>query len=217
MKRIIMIWSMFLLLGFLLINYSMAENDSVIVGPYMASFDIDQPHSSYNITVKPPQESNDPMGGRSICYLINIEYNSSDLINALESGNFLNSATIQITSFTFDPKYVTGDAYIKTVKDLLEIDDHNVIIKTDKLLLDGQDGAILSYETKLTENFAQKEYVAAYIPSIDSHALVSIDSTYPWDEGTSQLLRTIHIQNSPDLDHIDRMADHNIQLSTPNL
>jgi hypothetical protein len=210
LMRIILISKMFFLLSVLLANISMAEPDSVVAGPYTVSFDMGQPHDSYNITVNPPQESNDPyLGGRVVCYSISIENNNSDFIKSLESGKLLDSAFLQITSFTIDPKYVTGEAYIETIKDITEVSESNVNIKTDKLLIDGQDGAILSYGMKLTQDITQNEYVAAYIPSSDSHALVSIDSKYPWKNGTSQLLETIHILST----HIDKT----IELSAPNL
>ena len=223
---------MLLLLGALLINISMAEPDGVTVGPYMVSFDMEQPHSAYNITVEPPKEIKAESYTRDIFYQISIQNNSSDLMESVESGTLLDSAYIQIINVIFDPAYVSGESVIGSgesnimdLKNMLEKYDYNTNIKTDRLLIDGQEGALLSYEPNLTyfgmseeQNFTEKIFQAAYRSSVDTHTLVMIYSTYPWNEGTSQLLRTIHIEmTEKSIDKMQKMTDAYIKNATPNM
>jgi hypothetical protein len=225
MKKIKVISVMLLLLGALLINISMAEPYGIRLGPYIVSFDMGQPLSAYNITVEPTKEiKEEPPHTRDIFYLINIQNNSSDLMKSVESGTLLDSVFIQIVNVIFDPTYVSGESVmgsgesnIRDLKNMLQEKDYNLNIKMDKLLIDGQDGAILSYEHKLAQNFTEKIFEAAYRSSIDNNTLVMIYSTYPWDEGTSQLLRTIHIETEASIEKMQKMVDADIKNATPKM
>ena len=63
-------------------------------------------------------------------------------------------------------------------------------IETATRLIDSTQGSVASFDFGPI-----KGYAAIYFPTIDpKHLEVALLSTYLWDEGTLQLLKTIHIE-----------------------
>jgi len=59
-------------------------------------------------------------------------------------------------------------------------------------IIDGSRGGV----AKIWQIGGNPHYVAMYSPAVDPHSYVSIISYYPWDSGTLQLLKTIHIEKA---------------------
>ena len=60
--------------------------------------------------------------------------------------------------------------------------------------IDGADGELGSGDV-LISGILHKTFMAEFQPVIDcKHLMVYIDSSLPWDEGTLQLLKTIHVE-----------------------
>lgn len=78
--------------------------------------------------------------------------------------------------------------------------ERNVLLKSDNTYdvqaagrnIDGFGGAVTSGNTRVNTGITFDAYVAMCF--ISSTTNVGIVSTYPWDEGTLQLLKTIHVE-----------------------
>jgi hypothetical protein len=57
--------------------------------------------------------------------------------------------------------------------------------------IDSTEGSIASFEDM---TLASALYMVLYVPICDNHLIANIITSYPWDEGTLQLLKTIHIE-----------------------
>jgi hypothetical protein len=63
--------------------------------------------------------------------------------------------------------------------------------------IDGASGAIASMTMRFDSDNVFDVYQATYQAPFDpAHTLVEIFSSYPWDEGTLQLLKTIHVEKA---------------------
>ena len=64
-------------------------------------------------------------------------------------------------------------------------------VQTAGRKIDGHDGAVVS-GTSIMSGMEVNTYVARYY--LSSTTIVDLMSSYPWDEGTLSLLKTIHVE-----------------------
>jgi hypothetical protein len=160
-----------------------AENDSVTTGPYKVSFDLGFPKGTYNITVMPPTKS-EQLSGTSNSYDITIKNNTGPLIK-FKIGITQNKqiSLIELLS-PIDAATTMQNAITKTMKGW---GFENIVASTREI--DNTTGAIGSgYDA--TSGWTP--YLATYY--LSHEGLVAIYSTYPWEHGTLQLLKTIHVE-----------------------
>ena len=160
-----------------------AEKDSVTTGPFKVSFDLGLPKDTYSVTVGDPKEQESLSGDKSTDYSIEIR-NSTGLAGAIFIG---------FTDFQKDviPTPTSEDlkAVLRSLIEANEIGFEN--IRSAERMIDGKQGAVAS--GKLSRNKIEGAmYCATYYPSARTGVLIM--SMYPWDEGTLQLLRTIHVE-----------------------
>jgi hypothetical protein len=155
-----------------------ATFDSITTVPYKISFDLGLPRDAYNVTVADPKSTETLGGDKITIYEISIK----------------NS-----TPFTFDMMYINL-AYQDTAQysqNLSSIRQYEVVYKqaleseytrveTATREIDGTWGIVARADDAICH--------VIYYPLIDSHLKMVISSTYPWDEGTLSLLKTIHVE-----------------------
>jgi hypothetical protein len=149
----------------------LAEPDSVIAGNFNVSFDLGLPHNAYNIDIGEPEQW-EGIWAEYIAILDNtLRYRIVAIaINEGEVGTWEEMAA------AIQPCLISNDF-------------RNV--ESSKMIIDGKDGIIVagdSYELGIKI----KTYFALYY--INNYTSISIISGYPWDEGTLQFLKTIHIE-----------------------
>jgi hypothetical protein len=163
------------------ISLGVASPDSIATGPFKISFDLGFTKENYIVTVDLPKEEESLSGEMSTLYKIKIE-NKTGLTRF---------ANIVITDHQEEQKIPTAEEMASFLRPLLiDMDAENVEATTRKI--DGTVGAIAS-----GDYLVFKFYHATYNPSFDPyHISVIIDSVYPWEEGTLQLLKTFHIEKT---------------------
>lgn len=157
----------------LLITPSVAEPDSVVIGPYNISFDLGLPKSEYAINTDQIVEQPQNTMGRTQ-YNLFIE-NVSD---TNKSVTFLLSDYEVPSSASFSPE--------NSIEQLQKGQPLSATVKETRTI-DGKGGVIGESEPGM-EPF----YLVIYFPT--PYLNVEIVSTYPWDEGTLSLLKTIQIE-----------------------
>lgn len=180
LKKVLLTLALMLMLSVL----ASAENDSAVTGPYMVSFDLGIPKSAYNVSISPPKESESLSREKSIEYSLKIT-NESGL------GRF---AVIGIMRYEQDKSLPTGSDLANIINSVMIdwFDAGNIEVAAHKI--DGADGEVGSGDV-LISGISYKTFMAEFLPVIDrKHLMVYIDSSFPWDEGTLQLLKTIHVE-----------------------
>jgi hypothetical protein len=142
---------------------------SVTAGPYNISFDLGIPHSSYQVTTNIRNET------KSSDYFV--------VINELKSDR---SVIIYTTKYAEkqDTTSLSASSMEKTLNALFPS-----YIEVSSRIIDDKIG-VVAKSPKIPET----SYNALYYP--DEYSYTMIWSTYPWDEGTLQLLDTIHIERT---------------------
>ena len=149
---------------------SIATPDNAMAGPYNVSFDLGLPKTAYKVNVTE--------GGTLGNYTVNIKYNVGisriAMISIMEGGRILLPEEIEaIPSILFS---VFGGLK-NTNTSAIEIDGTNGTLTTG-------DGSLLGLKIRYNQ--------ALYYPSNDTGVLIV--STYPWNEGTRQLLDSVHVE-----------------------
>ena len=100
-------------------------------------------------------------------------------------------ATIILTSYETEQVIPTQDEFVQGAKyTALQLDDLYDIESAGRKI-DGHDGAVVA--GKMRSNGMEIDtYSAMYFPSSTTNAVIV--SFYPWEQGTLQLLKTIHIE-----------------------
>ena len=164
-----------------------AENDSVTTGPYKVSFDLGVPHGTYTVTISEPKSTESLSGDKSTDYNVEIR-NNTGLTNFAFVGIY-DHETIQPIPTSSDLENIIRNSFVDTQ---YAYNTYNV--ETANRVIDNSNGAIGSADVDVS-GFKLKEYQAGYRPKFDpTHLYVIITSLMPWDEGTLQLLKTIHIE-----------------------
>jgi hypothetical protein len=160
-----------------------AVPDSFVTGPYKVSFDLGLKSDEYTVNVTAPVIT-ETLGGDKL-----IQY--SVLINP---GTYFGAA-IKIEYSEGERPITTGRDWELVLKSSAGDDPRVSRIVSDTRTIDGASGAIASAIVKLDTETIVDEYHAFYQAPFDpTHILVEIASYYPWDKGTLQLLKTIHVE-----------------------
>ncbi len=169
-----------------LLTPCIAVSDNVITGPYKVSFDLGLNKSDYNVTAQDPKETEELSGETGIDYSIDIANNTG-----------LRFATITIKYFTDETPVITGSIWKQVLDDSDGKDPRLFNYHSAVRNIDGASGAISSGTTELYSGVFIDAYYAIYQPRFDpKHVVVGIFSTFPWEEGTLQLLKTIHVEKA---------------------
>lgn len=160
----------------LLITPCIAEPFNATIGPYVVSFDMG--FSNYYITEDLWKASESLSGDESY------EFGS---INVYKNRNHEDGiAIISIKHGDKDQKYLSPSESTEKLRDSFD----TVATRT----IDGAKGFVASQKL----NNGITIYMAHYQSTFDPKRLnVSILSNYPWDSGTLQLLKTIHVEENP--------------------
>ena len=165
----------------LLIMPGIAEPDNVTTGLYKVTFDLGMPKEAYNVDIE------DPLTKESLSGEISTKYE----IKLINKTGLTRRATIILTSYETEQVIPTQDEFVKGAKyTALQLDDLFDIESAGRKI-DGHDGAVVA--GKMRSNGMEIDtYSAMYFPSSTTNAVIV--SFYPWEQGTLQLLKTIHIE-----------------------
>jgi len=142
------------------------------IGPYTVSFDMG--FSNYYFTETPWKATESLSGQKYEVGSVDV-YKNSDYTEGI--------AIIAITHNDEDQSFLSPSASAKSFGEVFD----SAAVRT----IDGVSGTIWS--SKLDNGITI--YMAQYHPAFDPKRLnVSIVSNYLWDEGTLQLLKTIHVE-----------------------
>lgn len=163
-----------------------AVPDSVVTGPYKISFDLGFPKDAYNIREDAPV-IDETMGGDE-----RTEY-SVTISNKSISYNFISISLISVQNQDLS---LATSSIIEDVLRSNNADDPRISgFKSDSRIIDGMNGAVASMGTELESGLVLSVYQAMYQAPFDPKAtMVNIYSSYPWNEGTLQLLKTLHVE-----------------------
>ena len=172
------------LLAFFLLNGLVSGiPDSAITGQYKISFDLGLTHDAYNITVNDPV-IDETLGGA------NIEKYSITI--TLKNETARTDAVVYVKKLE-EPLLVTGQMILQVLMEL-ENNPFSSGVHGDVRTIDGTPGAVvLGYTTTSHVTFYHAMYMMPSDPTSSTN--VEIGSNLPWDKGTLQLLKTIHVEN----------------------
>jgi hypothetical protein len=186
---------------------ALAAPDSITTGPYKVSFDMGLNQSDYkNITVTAPKTTETLEGIEETYYGMEIvsaknktvlsqQHNFSSRLSLFTAGA-IRFAVITIKEFKEAQTVATSEDYVEYLKTDGN-DPQVVILRIVPRTIDGASGAVASADVIIDPNqIARIEcYHIMYNAEFDpGHVRVEIMSYYPWDEGTHQLLNTIHVE-----------------------
>ena len=161
----------------------LAVPDSVITGPYNVTFDLGIPKEAYRVEIA------DPVTKESLSGEISTEYK----IELINKTGLTRRATMTLTSYETDQVIPSQDELVKGGKYILVQMDDVYDIDAAGRKIDGHDGAVVTGTMRLS-GLDVDMYSGLYFPS--STTSVIIVSFYPWEEGTLQLLKTIHVEEN---------------------
>jgi hypothetical protein len=162
-----------------------AAPDSVVTGPYNVSFDIGLTRDSYTVTVPDPV-IDETLGGKK-----RTEY-SVDIDDRTVYRRLIRISITQLEKES--PTIPTRSEIEEVLKSINENDPRVSNFQSSTRTIDGVGGAVASMTFDTGSGYIVDPIHAAYAPAIDPmHVGVYIISNYPWNEGTLQLLKTIHV------------------------
>lgn len=163
-----------------------AEEDSVIVGSYKVNFDLGMSGNPYTVTVAEPKTTSLLAGNISAKYEINI-------INDTGITRF---AYIILTQYKEKQSIPSPEEMQIAMKQVIASQNHTNNVQASIRTIDGTQGAVASCEYT-PFGFIIDAAMALYYPELGERKLeCMITSTYPRNEGTSNLLKTIHIEKA---------------------
>lgn len=171
--------SIILILSLLLVSVSSAKQESLTMGPYKVSFDLNTTQE-YSINNTIPVEYAETYGG--ISYVIyQTKINDSN-----------NIAFITVNHFSSNQMNKDIDEMKSNIRDVLSNSPYYDCDTYDRII-DGKSGVL-----GVGENYEGDSnwFLAEYWPmfNMSSDTKVSINSYYPWYDGTLSLLKTIHVE-----------------------
>lgn len=206
-----MILELLYIVAILTIGSANAVSDSVVTGSYNVSFDMGLNRSEYNITAEIPQKTETLDGSEKTIYNIGImsinrtkmsEFNETPQYSLTAVGDLYTTADARIAVITISEykEALTEESADDLAETLREVNRDSVGVSDVRVAIraiDGTDGAIASMSANFDPNRLNPIdfYQILYYPEFDpSHTMIQIASFYPWDEGTLQLLKTIHVE-----------------------
>lgn len=160
---------------------SLAEDDSATMGPYEISFDLGIAHSVYSVLTEAPEKT-----GNDTVTIYDVSIKDKE-----EKSQLIK---IAISEYKLEQSF--GPDLGQSLKSTLGKDPDIRNIEISPSAIDGANGSIASYEMSISGSY-RKLYSALYHPTFDpNRVFVLIISSYPWDEGTEQLINTLHITKS---------------------
>ncbi len=155
----------------------------MVTGPYRVTFDMGLSNNSYSITANPPKTSETLSGNDQTEYLINIQ--SKHDRTTFAGIKLVYTDTINPNMPT--PKELEAAFKYLMLTDIIDVSN----VESAQRIIDNTTGIAGAYDYKNKVRM----FMAMYYPEFDAGRLCClIGSTYPWDEGTRQLLRTIHVE-----------------------
>jgi len=163
-----------------------AVPDSIITGPYNISFDIGLPDDTYVLLENDPVVDETLSGDdRTVHSII--------LANANDTSNFIEIRVISLGSKM--PTQATSSMLEESLRLDYANDPRFFNFESAPRSIDGMTGAVASMEWESDSRQVKPVFIATYLAPFDPRStLVSILSLYPWNEGTLQLMKTIHIE-----------------------
>ena len=170
-----------LVLSLLLITVSSAKHETVTVGPYEVSFDLNTTQE-YNINVTKPIYSDTYGGIKYVAYIFDLKNTSLNIPLARITVFLYNNTSMEKSIEKMDSS---------TKQSLYGLGYHNV--KTYNRIIDGQQGILGTVD----RYDAPSLFFAVYWPTTSNNlgdTWVSIRSIYPWEPETLSILKTIHVE-----------------------
>lgn len=146
---------------------TIAVPDSVINGPYKIHFDMGTTNNAYTLNTSVPIDMGPLFGEKSTMY------------NIIITNKTYPDRIVHITMTEYEKDQTKGTD-IERALTMLTRNSGQI----SECIIDGFSGAIASMGSDM--------FTAAYFPF--NYLTTVISSTYPWDEGTLSLLKTIHIE-----------------------
>jgi hypothetical protein len=170
---------------------ALAENESVIMGPYNVSFDLAGAKNMISYHIEPVHESisEDLSSDYTNTYYFSINISQP----SVPKNRYKNIDLSLITSNSTIPKY--DELYYKReIYNLL--DGFTKEFDFAPRIIDGSQGYVGSGCFSGSALYCLKSYAAIFNPPIDpDHVECRIfSSLVDWEEGTLQLLKTIHVE-----------------------
>lgn len=158
-----------------------AEPDSVTTGPYKVNFDLGLPKGAYTIEISDPKATETLAGNGNTRY--HIEFTNK---TGITRGGY-----ISLTTYEDELIIPTSDELVRALR--LAFSKALIDVQAAGRKIDGHNGAVVS-GTSIISGVKVDTYVARYY--LSSTTIVDLMSSYPWDEGTLSLLKTIHIEKT---------------------
>ena len=177
------------LLALCLVAPCLAEQQAVTTGPYEISFDLGIPKASYSVDVSAPKTIYTPAGLWSMVGETITEY-QINIINDIKTGGI----TITLFEFPTDRVSFSPSELASRAKSMMEKVPQIRDVQESARMIRGSNGGMASGKIEIGFGLYQDIYSVIYIP--DARLVVSMVSTYPWDGGTHQLLKTIYVQKN---------------------
>jgi hypothetical protein len=158
-----------------LIMPCIAEPNNVTTGPFKVSFDLGPKAENSTIEAQEGIDTEARDGTAYIQYNINIE------------GDTPHTALISVSKWQ---KELSSDTLENETTRQLKVNgnsDSPISTRT----IDGHEGLLTEFDIA-HNSYSPRCYFAVWL--IDSYTAVKLISTYPWDEGTLSMLKTIHIE-----------------------
>jgi hypothetical protein len=159
---------------------TLAEKDSVITGPFNISFDMGFPKNSYKIEIDDPVEKEELSGEKSTNYEVTIT----------NMTGYNRVAIIDVKVDEQDQVIPTPEEIKNLLYTALVIGDYEEIQSAIREI-DGIKGAISSGKFQGVDEHQVFQAEWYYSNKLQT----TLTSSYPWEEGTLDLLKTIHIEN----------------------
>lgn len=164
-----------------------AVPDSTVTGSYKVSFDLGLPHDAYIVQEVAPVTDETLGGDRKTTYSVMIA-------NKTGSNRFIQVNVVKAS--TSAPLVASAGELFKAVLVSKDSSDPRISnFESDTRIIDGEEGAVSSFVTEMPPFGYVTAYRAMYMPPFyNRDTIIHIISTFPWNEGTLQLLKTIHIE-----------------------
>jgi hypothetical protein len=171
-----------------LASIASAVPDNVNTGAYKISFDIGLTRNDYRVTVSAPLNTESLGGNKSTEYDIKI----------INNTGATRLAIISLYYYEDQQTVLTPSELVESFRNALDNTNSAKNIDSATREIDGVSGAAASYDYYISYLVGYvKIYLAEYYPTFDKqHVKCVITSTYPWDEGALQLLKTIHVEKA---------------------